>query len=1316
MFDASDLQLEYSVIDPPGNDEKFEIFCCALVRKVWNDPNAQRVGRSGQNQHGIDVISCPQGVGYCGLQSKKRDQHKGKLTETDIRKEVEKAKKFDQPLQTFYIVTTLSRDANLQAIARKVTEENKSEGLFSVYIWGWEDIIENLLEHKDLLYTYWPHLRPAAETFNTTQISEIKRNVEKILDQQPTKKETNISNYGQGTVNVSINDVSAENKKDVIHVKLDVAREKINNNNPVDALKDLEAIKKDYWAIADDAIKFRIITNFAAAESKIGKLDEAAKHFLEARQYNSEDEKALCNAATAYLLQENKKEAMKVVEKALKINPASDRAYSLKVYSTDEKTSIEDIIKEIPSINLNSSTVSYSLGYILKLRGDNSSAINWLRSAAKKDPGNIEINTTLAETLLQIVIDNQNFIYGQQLTQEVKSNLEEVDVIYKAEWKNISDKEVKKFRASWLANRALANRLLKKHDVALTLINEALELKPDEEAMINQKALLLFEVGKKEEAISLIKTIKDYETKPDIAIPLTAVLRSIDRTDEAIEILTKLKGKLKDRDAIRESNRMLIDLFISTNQIGKAKEISEELISKDPNNISNYIDMAHISIVSKDKNYAESLLKTAKEKIGEETTNRQLIELGNAFYATEKFNDAIDIFEKFVDTKSDSDPTRKLLNSYYRTGRFGEALKITETLKSLNGEERYITELESSIFEEIGDWDKAKKTCCDYLEKNKDDQEIEIRYAIALLRSGSENDLKELDALLKKGVRTTNLSFNFWMQLVGLYERRGFVDIALKNAYEVRRKFFDNPDAHMQYIGLFFRTEKSNDLLFKDNKISTDSTAHINSGMLDQWYILDEREDADLSKKEINKKHPLFQKLVGKKVGDEVEINDSGPTKQTAKIKEIKSKYVYALHESLNNFNSLFPEAEGLWGIQVDTSEQKDGKEIPKGIQTMLDQISKRDSFIHKVEQFYKDGKLTVGAFAQMIGKDILTMWGGLISSRGPGLKSANGTIDERRESLIEIRKKPKLIIDPISIMTIHGIGLADEIVGYFGKPGVAFSTIELMRTSILEKVGIEAQGYMNVSKEGDKFIKEEITEEQIQKNKEYLESIVKWIGEKCDILPLSVDIPIEIEKKNQNEKLLGKESSDTILIAKESGRILYSDDERLRSFAKNSYDTPGVYTQLLMMEMLDKGVIAREKYAQCIIKLINSNYYHTGVSKDVILEAAKQSSWRITEPLTTMVNKLKGKGADLNSAVAVGSEVLREMWGKEEIKISEDEKTEITKYLIDALIEDRSMPETLQRLKLEIDRLFIYDSVNKEKIKSSIRSWSKEKRFNFDV
>lgn len=143
---------------PPKSWDEFEDIVWNVYTREWQDHHAERYGRSGQAQQGVDISGQPYWLngGYAGIQCKR--YAKGALKINDVEKEIAKAEEFKPPLQEYTIATTDRRDAGLQEAIRLLNEQRRAAGKFSVYVAFWEDISDRLLTpaNRDLLGKHYP--------------------------------------------------------------------------------------------------------------------------------------------------------------------------------------------------------------------------------------------------------------------------------------------------------------------------------------------------------------------------------------------------------------------------------------------------------------------------------------------------------------------------------------------------------------------------------------------------------------------------------------------------------------------------------------------------------------------------------------------------------------------------------------------------------------------------------------------------------------------------------------------------------------------------------------------------------------------------------------------------------------------------------------------------------------------------------------------------------------------------------------------------------------------------------------------------------
>ena len=139
-------------IPKPANWQDFEILCMKLWDRMWDCKEIKRNGRLGQEQHGVDIFVLKNGDSlYTGIQCKLKDDltHR-KLTKKEIDAEVEKALFYKNELKQLIFVTTAHKDAEIEDYVRKKNLEHISRGLFEIYLYSWEDIVDLSIQLEDI--------------------------------------------------------------------------------------------------------------------------------------------------------------------------------------------------------------------------------------------------------------------------------------------------------------------------------------------------------------------------------------------------------------------------------------------------------------------------------------------------------------------------------------------------------------------------------------------------------------------------------------------------------------------------------------------------------------------------------------------------------------------------------------------------------------------------------------------------------------------------------------------------------------------------------------------------------------------------------------------------------------------------------------------------------------------------------------------------------------------------------------------------------------------------------------------------------------
>jgi hypothetical protein len=157
-------------ISPPANWQDFERLTLDIAKALWRDDYAQRNGRQGQAQAGVDVF----GYNYSsrehvGIQCKKKMSSAApskRLTTGDIDTEIAAARLFSPSLDRFIIATTGPRDAELQKYVREL---HQSTLPFKVSLMFWDDFQEHLNNDAALMYRYYKEVVEQRSKYNAVE-------------------------------------------------------------------------------------------------------------------------------------------------------------------------------------------------------------------------------------------------------------------------------------------------------------------------------------------------------------------------------------------------------------------------------------------------------------------------------------------------------------------------------------------------------------------------------------------------------------------------------------------------------------------------------------------------------------------------------------------------------------------------------------------------------------------------------------------------------------------------------------------------------------------------------------------------------------------------------------------------------------------------------------------------------------------------------------------------------------------------------------------------------------------------------------------
>ena len=1119
---------------------------------------------------------------------------------------------------------------------------------------------------------------------NTRETFDVVRDIKSLLD--------------VNTTDLIKTEVAKEHQAEI-----DNARKFLNSHKPTTAFELLETLKKRISENASEDLKFSILTNMAAAQLAINEEQIAAELLINAFRHKPEDEIALSNRALAHYLLGEMEKALDYAKQTLEKDPADINAHVVLSHISSKKEPLEQVIAQVPDHLRETPQIAHAFSDIAKENDDLEEAKKWREIMVEQgdDPG---FRAALATILIEQVLTDRFDMYTKQIDDSQREQLQRSVELLTEAWNCVANTEIRSVRTDWIINRSTAQRLLGNSEEAIKDLDTAIEIESPESTLfstlLKNRAILSFEQGNNESAIEFLQKIHSASEKSEAQILIARILFASNHYDDAI---TKLNDCLKTNPSSElqdDANRLLVRIYIATERLEEAERILTPMLESSPTSVLNLINAALISTKMGKEDEAISKLKEAYNYALNSKDFLEIVELAAELFINKQFKEAATLYEKLADISQNSQLTQWLVQSYYNSGEIAKALKICQKLREKYGSLENISVMEVVIYEEIGDMIQAEMVCKEYLNKFPTDYDMRIRLGMIYFRSNKE---MEIDNVLDSFPDFKNFSFlkdlplEACFQLAQLYRARSKPEEALQVMYEARRTHFDNPDAHLRYIGIFLSVEKEISEVLNPTQVQKDTAVQVNISDEDHWYIIEERVDTDIKRDERDVNDPFAQQLTGKNVNDEVSLGKKMSGPKTGKIVDIKSKFSYAYQETLYEYPHLFPFDHGMDNVKLDDSEEIDDKER---FQPMFDRIDQQQEYFDRIEKLYKEKNITIGGFTRLVGSNSLDTWGSLMGNPELGIRCSIGGIEERSSILNRLNdSKPKLVVDIISLITLHSLDAADIVVSTFGKFCIAQSTIDELQSIITEREGMwsKREG-MVVGKKGNRYVKQIINPEEMKHGIEYLKNIIHWIRENCEVGQDPVMSQMNQLHRRELNDMLQQHFLDTVLLATQQGHLLFSDDGRLRHYAKTSlnsdagtnFQIDGVWTQVLLEYCVKQNLLDKADYDEMTIKLVCSRYYHTQFGADLLMEVAKRSNWKISEPYNSFVLALGEERMNGHSALDVAVDFLFTLW---EESISFRQKEFLTLGLLTGLTYGRNAYQVLNRLEYLIKnkhRLFL--------------------------
>jgi tetratricopeptide (TPR) repeat protein len=1019
----------------------------------------------------------------------------------------------------------------------------------------------------------------------------------------------------------------------IFDARIDQARGLIEEGKAATAKKMLNKLAEELEGQeVSAALRFRLTTSIGASCLYLDENEEAARYCELALTFAPDNPKALANAGLAALVRGRYEQAIELAERALVTQPEQSTALSVLLQASARLQQFDELDESIIQVTQRHVESRRALATIHTERGEYKEAERLHRlnlESAEAEPQDFAL---LAQV---IAVSTQDKLRRTQplpwkIPAEDRQRLDEAEeLLTRAVDAWALDENHARFHSA-LVLRASVRGMLGRADLALSDCQTVLKENPRHPQALSNGGLAALQNQDYSEAIKLFEqVIPGPLLEEDVKIPLAAAYLQCRRDKDALKLLA---GDPKPGEPIPSQVEKLVLIAQASYALSEHARVEEAInrllaIGEDAPIVLEAVALIKRTQGQRDeaKRHLQKALANAEGGLKEYIA----LNLADLHYSMGDFGNAVPLYELAVDPTHDIPPTRRYLVSLLNSGNWRKAYDLARGIRGDGVAIPVISAVEARVAEYIGDLERARLLYAELAEIEPTNAEHLLRAAAIDARRGRlQEAATELEASIDR----------FWddpQALIGIaqiltWAGRPMSEV-LRLAYRARRLGLDYPNIHLAYILMFLKADDDSEL-FKLQEVTVGTAVRLVAEGKSKWFTILEDEPVDRGRGEIISTDALAQKLLGRKQGDLVTIMESPYEKLSYEIAEVQSNYVRAFQETLENFGTLFPDYHpGLYRITVPVGD-------PTKLFVVLERLFQKMGLVH--EAYLKIG-MPLGQFSKLVGKSLIKVWSGLIGDSK--FKAAAGSEEEQAQYKRLVSSATEITVELTALLTLGYLECLEVLPTRFERVFVAQALLDEL-TEDIHQEQLFGRGYGFLGRKGAQYIVEDVPPKVVERRIGFLDKIRSFVQDHCIIVPVDLALDLGQAKFENLESLLGQEQAASILVAKQMGTVLYSDDIMLRVLASNGFSVNGVWTQSVLQDSCDRGLLKADKYYDAITGLVGANYYYVSLNAATLIYTLQKQQWQVSK-VAKVFERLAGPDTSEVSAIKVLADCVREVW-----------------------------------------------------------------------
>lgn len=992
------------------------------------------------------------------------------------------------------------------------------------------------------------------------------------------------------------------------------------NGKSVTALEELLKFKEEKWANVDDELKYKILANIASILFDLSRKKEAGAYLRELNKINYRTSDSLAYLALGYAIENNADQFNELIKDPLLKDSKNVNLWIAYAHLFIESKTPEEIREVIPQEVLDKPEMLFTLGEMFVEAGDHKTGFAMLDRSLQQESDSIEKRyqtqgIIAAKKLLAIAkIEKVAFrSFSPQEIEQIKLLINDLT----ESWKYIAKTELA--ANSW--------HIIMNRGVAYKIIGDTLNAEKDLETawQLSQNFICYRNL-----AFEYFDTLQFEKAERLVNSPDIEKVSGFNKLDYValkarFYYLTNIPEKANEllREELIHSfgheKRFLLDLIIvgyfENEVFESALPFVDQLITEFPDESHGYIYKGTcLRRMGKEEDALPFLKEAYKIALAAEPEDWVWYQLGDEFYALRHYSDATECYKKIYEYRYNNKAARKLILASFFSGNYEEAEGLCIEMKKLSQYDVTANEVLFRIYDNTSNDVKAVETLENYLSFGEKGSHDHFRL-LGIKFYRRRNDLLNLKRLLLDIENPGDYSLQEQFIIAKLHFDCGEVKRGLDIAYEARVENFEKSEAHEGYVSIGIGKPEEPEQDMFPHTIGIDTAVGIMDGAKKEtiYFITDDNRITGATI--LRSSNPLAKMLMTKTVGEQITMENSVGIGNTLTVNFIIGRNVFAFRESLKLLETKFAGQTKMLFFQA---EEGAGANMLKDF--ILQQSIELNKKRQEIFRLYNSGATTIGMLAKFFGQTMVEMWMEMIYENQIGIQCYEH--DESLDLLSALSNNCPAVIETTALLTIIGLLDKPELLENLGLTYyVSAATLEevLQYRQTLDG----PQPKMTVGVQDGELRKSEISLENVEKQKAWLDQLVTWCKNKVTIQAPKMTIESEINHGDL-EEMIGQPAYHSLKLSKDLNAVLISDDAKLKALAAGEFNIRSFSSYQAITQSTRDHKITPQEFADHSRALAKANYIYIPISGEDLWLIFEESGFRISPVLVRGVRGLR--------------------------------------------------------------------------------------------